>query len=148
MQNVSLIGRVGKDPVLRHTPDGVAVTSVSLATTRTVSKRTYSGDRPCPRGWKESYNGKNWEITTWWTLTFWRNNAQTIKQYVSKGDKLWVSGVVSGEASDGTLNPRVWTGNDGQARASFELDVQEFELLGGNGGSGDKEEGDDGPLPF
>jgi single-strand DNA-binding protein len=131
-QRVTLIGRVGQDPQMRYTPEGVPVTSFSVATTETISKTTFSGnERPCPQGWKESYNGRNWEITTWWRVTCWRNLAETTNQYLSKGRLVFVEGTVSGEASDGSLNPRVWTGQDGVARASFELTARDVKFLGG-----------------
>lgn len=131
-QRVTLIGRVGQDPQMRYTPEGVPVTSFSVATTETISKTTFSGtERPCPQGWKESYNGRNWEITTWWRVTCWRNLAEITNQYLSKGRLVFVEGTVSGEASDGALNPRVWTGQDGVARASFELTARDVKFLGG-----------------
>ena len=131
-QRVTLIGRVGQDPQMRYTPEGVPVTNFSVATTETISKTTFSGaERPCPQGWKESYNGRNWEITTWWRVACWRNLAETTNQDLSKGRLVFVEGTVSGEASDGTLNPRVWTGQDGIARASFELTARDVKFLGG-----------------
>jgi single-strand DNA-binding protein len=133
-QRVTLIGRVGQEPQMRYTPDGVAVTSFSLATTETVSKTMFDGrERSCPQGWKESYNAKNWELTTWWRVTCWRKMAETINQYVKKGQQVFVEGTVSGEAAEGSQNPRVWTGNDGVARASFELTAREIKFLGGRG---------------
>jgi single-strand DNA-binding protein len=122
---------------MRYTPDGTPVTSLSLATNETVSKTNFDGsERPCPQGWKESYNGRNWEITTWWRVTCWRGLAETVNQYVSKGQQLFVEGIVQGEATDGSLNPRVWTGNDGVARASFELTARTVKFLGGRGDTG------------
>ena len=133
-QRVTLIGRVGQDPQMRYTPDGTPVTSLSVATTETISKTKFDGgERPCPQGWKESYNGRNWEVTTWWRVTCWRNLAEIVNQYITKGRLIFVEGIVQGEASDGTLNPRVWTGNDGVARASFELTARDVKFLGGRG---------------
>lgn len=135
-QRVTLIGRVGQDPQMRYTPDGVAVTSFSLATTETISKTLPGGgERSCPQGWKESYNGKNWELTTWWRVTCWRRMAETVNQYLTKGQQVFVEGVVGGDAADGSQNPRVWTGNDGVARASFELTAATVKFLGGRGES-------------
>jgi single-strand DNA-binding protein len=129
---VTLIGRVGQDPQMRYTPEGVPVTNFSLATTETISKTMPNGtERPCPQGWKESYNGRNWEVTVWWRVTCWRGLAETVNSYLSKGRQAFVEGTVSGNASDGTLNPNVWTGQDGVARASFELTAQTVKFLGG-----------------
>lgn len=127
---VTLIGHVGRDPQMRYTPDGVPVTDFSVATKETVSKNLPGGgERPCPQGWKESYNGRNWEVTTWWRVTCWRGLAETVNQFVSKGMLVFVEGVIQGEANDGNLNPRVWTGQDGVARASFELTARNFKFM-------------------
>jgi single-strand DNA-binding protein len=134
-QRVSIIGNVGQDPQMRYTPDGTPVTNISVATKTTVSK---DRNPDCPSGWKESYNGRNWELTTWWRVTCWRGLAETVNQYVSKGMQIFVEGEMSGEAADGNLNPRVWTGNDGTPRASFELTARTVKFLGsrGEGGAG------------
>jgi len=41
--------------------------------------------RGLPQGWKESLNGKNWELTTWFRVTAWRNLAAAVNQYLEKG---------------------------------------------------------------
>ncbi|MFC2036697.1 single-stranded DNA-binding protein [Chloroflexota bacterium] len=129
---VTLIGNVGQDPQMRYTQDGTPVTSFSVATSTSLSKAT----RPeCPNGWKESYNGKNWELTTWWRVTCWRGLAETVNQYLTKGRQVFVEGEVGGESVDGNQNPRVWTGNDGVARASFEVTARTVKFLGGRGDS-------------
>jgi single-strand DNA-binding protein len=121
---------------MRYTPDGTPVTSFSVATTETISKKKFDGsERPSPTGWKESYNGRNWEITTWWRITCWRGLAETVNQYVTKGNQIFVEGTVQGEAADGALRPRVWTGNDGIARASFEITARDIKFLGSREGA-------------
>ena len=135
-QRVTLIGRVGQDPQMRYTPDGVPVTNISVATSQVVSKDRQPN---CPNGWKESFNGKNWELTTWWRVTCWRQLAETVNTYVTKGMQVFVEGEVNGEASNGSQNPRVWTGSDGVARASFEMTARTVKFLGG------REEGVAGP---
>jgi len=139
-QRVTLIGHVGQEPQMRYTPDGVPVTSFSLATKETISKKQPNGgERPCPSGWKESYNGRNWEVTTWWRVTCWRGLAETVNSYLSKGRLVYVEGTVTGDAADGSINPRVWTGNDGSARANFEIKADTVKFLserGEGGGSG------------
>lgn len=129
-QRVTLIGHVGQEPQMRYTPDGTPVTNFSVATKETISKKKFDGsERPSPAGWKESYNGKSWEVTTWWRVTVWRGLAETVNQYVTKGMLVFVEGAVQGEAANGTLNPRVWTGNDGEARASFELTARNVKFM-------------------
>jgi single-strand DNA-binding protein len=129
-QRITLIGHVGQDPQMRYTPEGTPVTSFSVATKTTVSK---ARTPECPAGWKESYNGKNWELTTWWRVTAWRQLAETVNQFVNKGMLVFVEGEVKGEAVNGSQNPRVWTGNDGVARASFEITARTVKFLSGRG---------------
>jgi single-strand DNA-binding protein len=124
---VTLIGHVGQDPQMRYTPDGTPVTNLSVATKTSVSKET---NPQCPTGWKESYNGRAWELTTWWRVTCWRKLAEIVNQYVTKGMQVFVEGEVRGDAQNGSQNPRVWTGNDGVAKASFELTARMVKMLG------------------
>jgi single-strand DNA-binding protein len=130
---VTLIGHVGQDPQMRYTPDGTPVTNISVATKTALSKET---NPQCPNGWKESYNGKNWELTTWWRVTCWRKLAEIVNQYVTKGMQVFVEGEVRGDAQNGSQNPRVWTGNDGVAKASFELTARTIKMLGSRGEGG------------
>jgi single-strand DNA-binding protein len=130
-QRVTIIGHVGQDPQMRYTPDGTPVTTLRVATKESITKSLPTGQqRPCPAGWKESYNGRNWEVTTWWAVTCWRGLAETVNQYVTKGQQVFIEGIMHGEAADGVINPRVWTGKDGQPRASFELTARSFKFIG------------------
>ena len=150
-QRVTIIGHVGQDPQMRYTPDGTPVTDISVATKENISKTKFDGsERPCPQGWKESYNGRAWEITTWWRVTCWRGLAETVNQYVTKGMLVFVEGIVSGDAEDGTLRPRVWTGNDGVARANFELTANTVKFMSrrGEGSSGGAPLGEPPPEGF
>jgi single-strand DNA-binding protein len=136
-QRVTLIGNLGQDPEMRYTQTGTAVTNISLATTKRIKK---AEDKECPAGWKVSYNGKYYEITTWWRCTAWRQLAETIAQYLKKGSRVYVEGEVHGDANEGNLNPRVWTDRNGNARASFELTVTQVKFLG-TAGDGTQQSG-------
>lgn len=141
---VTLIGHVGQDPQMRYTPDGTPVTSFSVATKQSISKDTAPN---CPAGWKESYNGRAWELTTWWRVTAWRKLGEIVNQYVTKGMQVFVEGEIRGDAQNGSQNPRVWTGNDGQARASFELTARVVKMLGSRGEGAAPSEGPVGEPP-
>ena len=152
---VTLIGWVGQEPQMRYTPDGTPVVNFSVATSASVSKATPGGERACPSGWKESFNGKKWELTTWWRVTCWRGLAETVNTYVEKGSQVFIEGEVTGEALDGNLNPRVWTSKDGVAKASFEVTARMVKFLGSRGESGSTAGGpppeeymDEESLPF
>jgi single-strand DNA-binding protein len=125
---VILIGNLGQDPEMRFTPSGTPVTSFSVATTTRISKET----RPeAPDGWRESYNGRNWELTTWWRVSAWRQLAELCNQYLSKGRQVYVEGEMNGQAVNGSQNPRVWTGADGVPRASYEVTARMVRFIGG-----------------
>jgi len=131
---LTLIGFVGQDPVMRYTEDGTPVTNFSVATRQVVSKERVAS---CPQGWKESLNGKNWELTTWIRVTCWRKLAEAVNEYVERGSQVFVEGELRGEASEGNQNPRIWVGNDGEHRTSYEITARTVKFLGkrdnGNG---------------
>jgi len=131
---ITLIGFVGADPEMRYCEDGTPVTNFSVATRQVVSKERAAS---CPRGWKESLNGKNWELTTWFRVTVWRKLAEACNQYVAKGSQVYVAGELKGEAESGSQNPRIWVGNNGQHRASYEITAGTVKFLGrrDNGGA-------------
>ena len=138
---VTIIGNLGQDPEMRYTPSGTAVTNFTVATTDKVSKERTPD---CPDGWKESYNSKNWELTTWWRVTAWRQLAETCNQFLTKGKQVYIEGVVNGAAVNGSQYPRIWTGNDGTPRANFEVTARVVRFLGGRGGAAEVA-GDEGP---
>ena len=149
---ITIIGFVGQEPQMRYTEDGTPVTNFSVATRQVVSKERVAG---CPQGWKESLNGKNWELTTWFRVTAWRKLAEAANEFLDKGQQVFVEGELRGDANDGSQNPRIWTGNDGEHRASYEVTARTVKFLGkreGNGGApvGEPPPGgeDDDLLPF
>jgi single-strand DNA-binding protein len=142
---VVVIGNLGGDPEMRYTPSGTAVTSFNVATSTKIPK-TRSGEAvSCPDGWKESFNGKNWELTTWWRVTAWRQLAETCNQFLHKGSQVYVEGEVNGAAVNGNQNPRVWTGNDGVPRASFEMTARVVRFIGGRAAGAGEDESYEGP---
>jgi single-strand DNA-binding protein len=122
MNKLEVIGNVGRDPEMRYTPSGQAVTSFSLA-----SNRKY-----------KSSTGEDVKETVWVKCSAWGKIAETLNQYVHKGDKLYVSGQLVADKVTG--GPRIWQRKeDGSSAASFEITVREFEFLTskGEGGPGD-----------
>lgn len=133
MHKVVLLGRLGGDPETRFTPSGVQVTNFSVATSARISKES---NPDCPDGWKESYSGKAWELTTWFRVSCWRGLADVADKYLKKGREVYIEGEVHGMAVNGSQNPRVWTGNDGVPRASYEVTARTLQLIGGRDGNG------------
>ena len=121
-QKVTIVGNLGNDPEMRYTASGVPVTKFSVATNR----RWTSAD------------GTPGEETVWFRVSAWRGLAETCNQYLSKGRQVMVEGRLVPDRETG--GPRVWTGNDGVARSSYELSANDVRFLGGKG---EREE----PLP-
>ena len=80
-----------------------------------IGRDYFSIPASCPTGWKESLNGKNWELTTWFRVTAWHKLAEAVNQYLEKGSQFLVVGELREDASDGSQNPRTWQGNDAPA---------------------------------
>ncbi|GAB4503905.1 MAG: hypothetical protein Fur0043_08980 [Anaerolineales bacterium] len=108
---VIIAGNVGRDAEMRYTPSGQAVTSFSLAT-----NRQYTAS-----------NGEQVKETLWFRISAWGKTAEICNQYVKKGMKVLVEGRLTGDPNTG--GPRVWTGQDGVPRASFEVTAATVRFL-------------------
>lgn len=75
--NVTITGRLGGDPELRFTPQGKAVASLSLVSSK--STKLPNGD------WEESE-------TTWYRVTVWDAMAENVAESLTKGDSVIVVG--------------------------------------------------------
>ncbi len=111
---VLIVGNLGSDPEMRYTPDGTPVTNFSVAT-------NYRRNKP---------DGTQFEETTWFRVTAWRQLAEICNQYLSKGRAVFIEGRLRPDENGG---PRVWTGNDGQTRASYEVTASTVRFPGGRG---------------
>ena len=136
-QKLVIVGRLGRDPEMRYTPTGQAVTSFSVATDRQYSDQS----------------GKPVKETVWFKVTAWGKLAETCNTYLQKGKLVLIEGRLTVDAKTG--GPRVWTGQDGQARASYEVTAQTVKFLSqrseGGGEPGQEEELDIAPseeIPF
>ncbi|MBN2388453.1 MAG: single-stranded DNA-binding protein [Anaerolineales bacterium] len=128
---IIIVGNLGRDPEMRYTPSGQAVTSFSVAT-----NRQYTNN-----------NGETIKETTWFRISAWGKQAETCNQYLKKGSKVLVEGRLTSDSATG--GPRLWTGQDGQARASYEVNAQTVRFLSSRGevesGGGGTAPGDDFP---
>ena len=114
-QKVIIVGNLGRDPEMRYTPDGTPVTNFSVATNRR---------------WNNP-DGSQGEETVWFRITAWRRLAETCNQYLQKGRQVLVEGQLKPDPATG--GPRIWTGNDGVARAQYEITAFTVKFLGGRG---------------
>jgi single-strand DNA-binding protein len=104
LNRVMVIGYVGRDPEMRYTSSGRAVTSFSVGATRK---------------WTSS-EGETREETEWFNVVAWGDLAEICKQYVSKGQPVYV---------EGRLQTRGWDDQEGKKRYRTELVAQEVIML-------------------
>jgi single-strand DNA-binding protein len=119
---IIIVGNVGRDPEMRYTPSGQAVTSFSVATNRQYT----------------SANGEQVKETIWFRISTWGKTAEVCNQYVKKGSKVLVEGRLTPDKATG--GPRIWTKQDGTAGASFEITASTVRFLSSRG------EGETGPM--
>ena len=100
---IIIVGNLGKDPEMRYTPSGQAVTSFSVA-----SNRKYT-----------SSNGEQVNETIWFRISAWGKQAEICNQYLKKGSKVLVEGRLTPDKNTG--GPRIWQKQDGSSGASFEV---------------------------
>jgi single-strand DNA-binding protein len=123
LNKVMLIGNLGKDPEMKYTPQGTAVTTFSMAVSRS----------------RKSPDGQLIDETEWFRVVAWERLAETCNEFLRKGSKVYI---------EGRLQTRKWTAQDGQERQMVEVVANEMLLLdsrqqggpqGGGGGYGDEQ---------
>ena len=102
---LTIVGNLGKEPELKYTTDGKAVTTFSVAAS----------------------NRK--DETVWYRITTWDKQAETCNQYLHKGSKVLVEGALKADAQG---NPRTYERKDGGGwAASFEVVASAVKFLSG-----------------
>ncbi len=113
LNKVTLIGNLGRDPETRYTPDGSAITNLSIATTSS---------------WKDKATGEKKEETEWHRLVFYNRLAEIAGEYLKKGSSIYV---------EGRLKTRKWQDKEtGQDKFSTDIVVDQMQMLGGRAGMG------------
>lgn len=105
LNKVMIIGHLGRDPEMRYTPSGRPVTTFSVATSRS---------------WNTS-DGERRSDTEWFNVVSWGSLAEICKQYLSKGQQVYI---------EGRLQTRRWEDDDGNKRTTVEIVAKEMIMLG------------------
>jgi single-strand DNA-binding protein len=105
LNKVMVIGHLGKDPEMRYTPSGRPVTTFTVAVSR--SWNTADGERRTE--------------TEWFNIVAWGNLAEICKQYLYKGQQVYI---------EGRLQTRRWEDKEGQKHTSVEVVANEMMMLG------------------
>lgn len=109
---IILVGNLGRDPEMRYTPSGQAVTNFNVAT-----NRQYTAS-----------DGTQVKETIWFRVSTWGRSAEVCNQYLRKGSKVLVEGRLIPDPKTG--GPRVWQGQNGPG-ASFEVSASMVRFLSG-----------------
>lgn len=108
MNKVLLLGRLGQDVELKHTPSGKSVANFSLATSESYKDQS----------------GQKQDKTEWHKIVVWGKVAELCNQYLSKGSQVLV---------EGKLQTRSWEDKDGNKRYTTEINATNVQFLGAKG---------------
>jgi single-strand DNA-binding protein len=118
---VILLGNLTRDPEVRYTPKGTAVTELGMAV-----NRVYTAE-----------NGEKREETTFVDVTLWGRTAEIAGEYLKKGRPVFIEGRLQLDTWDDKTS--------GQKRSKLKVVGEGLQLLGGRpgggGGGGDEEGG-------
>jgi len=107
INKVIIIGRLGQNPELRYMPSGIAMTTISVATND---------------GYKDAKTGQFIEQTEWHRVAMFGKQAETLNQFVGKGDLIYI---------EGKLKTRKWQDKTtGQDRYSTDIVATDMQMLG------------------
>ena len=120
VNKVIVLGNLGRDPELRHTPNGRAVCTLRVATNES---------------WTDQQSGERQERTEWHSIVVWGRQAENCSQYLKKGRSVFV---------EGRLQTRKWQDKEGQDRWSTEILADRVQFIGGGGGGAGAGSGFDG----
>ena len=132
VNKVILVGNLGRDVELRHTPGGAVVAKFSVATNEV---------------WKDK-SGSKQEHTEWHNIVAWGKLAEFCGSYLSKGRQVYV---------EGTLRTRTYDDDKGNRRYFTEVRADTIQLLGPkpsgsdngpSGGAPDFPPDNDDDIPF
>lgn len=105
LNQIFIMGRLARDPEVRHTQSGVTVCSFTLAVDRDI-KDKQTGERK----------------TDWIPVTAWRGTGELVSRYLHKGDSIVVVG---------RLEIQEWTDRQGNKRTTPNVSAENVYFTGG-----------------
>jgi len=117
LNKVMLIGNIGKDPEVRYTQAGQAVTNISIATTER---------------YKDKQTGQQKEITEWHRVVFFNRLAEIAGEYLKKGAVCFV---------EGQMRTRKYTDGNGIEKYTTEIVGSSMKMLGGRDNNSGQQNG-------
>jgi single-strand DNA-binding protein len=105
LNKAQIIGNVTRDPELRYTPNGAAVCSFSVATSRS---------------WRANENSEWQEETEFHNVVAWNKLAERCGEQLAKGKKVYV---------EGRIQTRSWESQEGEKRYRTEIIAEDVIFL-------------------
>ncbi len=121
VNKVILVGNLGNDPEVKYTQGGMAITTLSLATTSV----------------RKDKDGNQQEKTEWHRVKLFGKLGEIAGEYLKKGRQVYI---------EGSIRYDKFTGQDGVEKYFTDIVADEMQMLGGGGGErGDSAGGGDRP---
>ena len=112
---IIIVGNLGRDPEMRYTSGGQAVTNFNVATNRQYT----------------SSDGTSVKETIWFRISVWGKQAESCNTYLKNGSKVLIEGrLVPDQATGG---PRIWNRQDGSPAAQYEISANTVRFLSSRG---------------
>lgn len=115
INKVILVGNLGNDPETKYTQGGMAVTTISLATSSV----------------RKDKEGNTQERTEWHRVKFFGKLGEIAGEYLKKGRQVYV---------EGSIRYDKFTGADGVEKYFTDIIADEMQMLGGTEGRGERTE--------
>ena len=112
---LDVVGTVTKDPEMKYTPEGKAVTTIDVAYNEYIGKSDDQASATVPM---------------WIRLTAWEKDAETLNNYLHKGDTLHAKCRIKFDHQTGS--PRLYQRSDGTVAASYEASIKECTVISKN----------------
>lgn len=118
VNRVTLLGRLGADPIRRETHAGRAVVQFPVATSRRYRVNDGAADAESS---DEAPKTTEWqEETQWHRVVVWGKQAEACAQYLKKGQPIYI---------EGSLRSRKFEDQEGIERYSFEVHAETFSFI-------------------
>lgn len=111
---IIVVGNLGRDPEMRYTPQGTPVCNFTMA----------SNER------RKDKAGEQQDVTTWFRVTVWGKQAETVSKYLTRGRSVYV---------EGRLHVEEWSDRDGKQRFTLEINATDVQFI--DSGQGARPEG-------
>jgi single-strand DNA-binding protein len=109
LNKAMLIGNLGRDPEIRYTGDGRAITNFTLAT---------------KEEWRDKETNEKKDRTEWHRIVVYGKLAEICGQYLSKGKQVYI---------EGRIQTREWEDKEGNKRTTTEIVAGNMVMLGSRG---------------